>query len=770
MSITISNGGIFINGNNDFLNEEFFIIDCDNVNSIETAFYGYTIQNNTIIDKSTFDINGELNGTGAYVLIKAENEGITIHQDNMGCYGIYEYRNGDYFAVSNSFLKLVEFLYNTSNPITFNEDFANHYLSTGITPMIPDETLVNEIRILPRNYIVHINKSDNAPSYEELDFKENTIPIDSAEGIEILDRWYNRWSELIRDLRAKTNFLTMDLSGGFDSRVVSALWLSSNINLDNILIHSTEVDTERFNEDLEIASEIASHFGFRLNQERNINIIPIEMEETLNRPSYVELGFHKHRVHPTMIYQYPLYRFSGHCGGLVRNYPNKTLEEYIEDIVRRSKRFDNTTRESTRKLLDSKIDDFSAKYGLDKNSKRLASLLYRETRNRHHFGKEWIDSYLYNKITLAPLSDPDLSKLKVSTEEHNNDLLLFSLIFLRYCPDLIDFKIEGGREIGKDTIELASKINEKYPFYKREVEYIAGPEIDLNIENKPKINTAEDVKKIFKDIFFSQNFMKEFEKYYSPQIYDKIRYRCKNRKSSPFEDVYASIDILKIRDYVKVNHTLNTGSYGDWLNSYDIIEQERNELKIEGNNKVNEKLVEKYRTLRVDMKNIGLDTNNLEIIEKSSKYSMDTTPEWFGKSKGIGHVIYTKQSCFDLKLKMVNDGLFHLRLRGMDVRDINDKKFPVYIDCKKLEINGKDVLDENVLVCHQDPYSFKKEVLDGETLSIHIEWLPFNDESIYRTEELDMLRHTVDTEIFNFDNFVKRSKEIIRNEKNINEN
>lgn len=751
------------------MNEEFFIIDSANLDSIETAFYGYTIQNNTIIDHSTFDINGELNGTGAYVLINAENGELSIHQDNMGCYGIYEYRNGDYFAISNSFLKLVEFLYKTNNRISFNEDFANHYLSSGITPMIPDETLINEIKILPRNCIVRINRNNRTLSYEELDFQENTVPIDSAEGIEILDKWYFRWTELIRNLRNKTNFITIDISGGFDSRVVSALWLSANINLGNILIYSTDKNTERFNEDLEIATEIANHFNFELNKKRGIKIIPLEMVDSLNRPSYVELGFHKHRVHPTITYEDPHYRFSGHCGGLVRNYPNKTLDEYIDDILRRSEQFDILTYESTKKLLESKMGDFCAKYNLERSSKRLASLLYRETRNRHHFGKEWIESYLYNKITLAPLSDPDLSKLKVSTEEFNNDLLLFSLIFLRYCPDLIDFKIEGGREISKETIRHASEINEKYPFNQKEYKYIAGPEPDLNIDNPKKINTSSDVKKVFEDIFYSQNFIKEFEKYFHPKIYDKIRRQNQYRKIFPLENVYASLDILKIRDYVKINGTLNDDSYGDWLDSYVVVEPEDNELRIKGNNFKNKDLVKKYRTLRIDMKNMGLDTNDLEILEKSSKYSMDTTPEWFSKSGGIGHVIYTKQSSFNMKLKMINDGLFHIRLRGKDVKDKNGKKFPVYVDCKKLEINGENVLDENVLVCHEEPYSFKKEVSNGDILSIHIEWLPFNKNSIYKTEELDLLRHTVDTEIFNFDNLVKRSKEIIRNEKDSSE-
>ena len=751
--------------NSSFLDDEFFIIDSTNLDSTKSTFYGYTIQNNDIIRQSTFNSDDELNGTGAYVLVNVEDEEISIHQDNMGCYGLYEYKCGDYFAISNSFLKLVEYLYRTTYPISFNEDFANHYISSGITPEIPDETLVNEIKILPRNVIVHINKSDKSMTYAELDFKEGTVSIDSEEGMALLDKWYFRWAGLIRHLRNETNFITIDISGGFDSRIVSALWLSANINLNDILIYSSETGTKRFMEDYEIASEIAGHFDFKLNKKRPIRTVPLELTDSLNRPSYVELGFHKHRVHPTITYGLPHYRISGHCGGLVRNHPNLTLEEYVESILERSKKIDNTTYESTKRLLDSKIDEFCARYDIDKTSNGTASLYYRDIRNRHHFGKEWIDSYLYNKITLAPLSDPDLSKLKANTEECEDDLLLFSVIFLRYCPDLLNFKIEGEREIKKETIEHATKINERYPFEPKDFKYIEGPETDRTINNKKKFHTADEIKKIFSDIFLSQNFVKEFEKYYSPKVYDRFRMRLKNRKDFPLEDVYASIDILKIRDYVKINNTINQDSYGDWLNSYDAIESVNDELKIEGNNLKMDKLLEKYHTLRIDVKNIGMDTNDLEIVEKSDKYCTETTPEWFGKSKGIGHVLKTSQPYFDIKFRAINDGLFNIRLRGSDVKDRNGKKFPVFIDCKKVEIDGESVLEDNLLVCHEDPYSFEKEVSDGDIISIHIEWLPFNSQSVYRTEELDMLRHTVETEIFNFDNLVKRSKEVLKKEK-----
>lgn len=58
--------------------------------------------------------------------------------------------------------------------------------------------------------------------------------------------------------------------------------------------------------------------------------------------------------------------------------------------------------------------------------------------------------------------------------------------------------------------------------------------------------------------------------------------------------------------------------------------------------------------------------------------------------------------------------------------------FPVYIDFTNLTINDELIFDKNKLVWHDCPYIFEKEVKNSEIIDIHVEWLPFNKDSIIK--------------------------------------
>ena len=58
-----------------------------------------------MIIESETDVDGEaIGGEGAYVYVKRDRDRITIQQDFMGSWGLYLFRVGDYFALSNSFI------------------------------------------------------------------------------------------------------------------------------------------------------------------------------------------------------------------------------------------------------------------------------------------------------------------------------------------------------------------------------------------------------------------------------------------------------------------------------------------------------------------------------------------------------------------------------------------------------------------------------------------------------------------------------------------
>lgn len=160
------------------LENEFFVIDSNNLN-VETKLYGYIITENAIITNNDVPFDkeyGEMGGSFVY-LINNANE-LIIKQDPWGSYGLYLFKKDNYFAISNSFLKLVEYV-KELYPLTMNYNFANSFLPADLCSIAYKETLINEIEILPRHVEITIDKIQKILKFNYLDFQEKTINLDS---------------------------------------------------------------------------------------------------------------------------------------------------------------------------------------------------------------------------------------------------------------------------------------------------------------------------------------------------------------------------------------------------------------------------------------------------------------------------------------------------------------------------------------------------------------------------------------------------------------
>lgn len=146
-----------------------------------------------------------------------------------------------------------------------------------------------------------------------------------------------------------------------------------------------------------------------------------------------------------------------------------------------------------------------------------------------------------------------------------------------------------------------------------------------------------------------------------------------------------------------------------------------------------EDLLKKFCMARIDIKNFGDSTNDVIILNKELN-SNTRKPSWFQNSEGKGTVIESCEGELTFNIKCWGDGKFRIWLRGMDVRDKNNVRFPIYIDYVVLEINGDSIIKDHKLTWHDKPFMFEKDVNDGEILSIHIEWMPFNNLSEYDQE------------------------------------
>ena len=473
---------------NEYKNSNFFFIDSDCLNEMKTRLCGYAIGPEEKLDNLDFADN---HPNGSYILIQASNGMVRITQDYTGNYSLYLFKRDNYFAISNSFLLLVEKIKDRFL-LTMNYEYANALLVAGLSPLSASETLIKEISVLPRECKLVIDKKEKTLSIEKVEYKEHTISIDSKEAMDILDNWFAKWISIIQELKRENSAMSVDLSGGFDSRLVFMLFLASGIDLDRVRIASINDELHTHIEDYQIASRIADFYKLKLNTALTVKRVPCGMNEAVSNSFYAKLGVHKQMYWKPFVYAENLFRFSGSGGESIRGLWHKKPSQLISEQKKRGERYKNVdVSNSVDKIMTKAYAEAQEKYKIEnKESEELTQLLYRDTRCRHHFGKATVEDIYANMITCTPLMDLELSKITLDVSEDPD--LLVALLFIRYCPQLLEFEFEGGRSISAETIYLARQICEKYGIHKVvEKKNI----ITKSYFNERKLSTEETVDK-----------------------------------------------------------------------------------------------------------------------------------------------------------------------------------------------------------------------------------------------------------------------------------
>lgn len=127
------------------------------------------------------------------------------------------------------------------------------------------------------------------------------------------------------------------------------------------------------------------------------------------------------------------------------------------------------------------------------------------------------------------------------------------------------------------------------------------------------------------------------------------------------------------------------------------------------------------KTARLDILNSNSSENTVEFLSMSGGVDC-SFPRWFKKDKGNGAVIHADYKLFDLKFKCVGEGVLNLLFRGPDVRNELGVRIPHYVTFNNVLLNNENIINNNVKVWHDEPYTFKKNVYDGEIIEIHVEW------------------------------------------------
>jgi hypothetical protein len=548
-----------INDINELIEDNFFIIDSYNLEKIQSIMYGFSISKKGLLTNNYYKMIGyyeEPGPQGIYIMIRKIGEKITINQDFYGSFGlyIYENKNTGFFALSNSFLLLEEYLVGKQN-FTFNKEFSDNLIISDLCSPSIYETMVNEIILIPPNSFIVLDIKKKTFKIHYIDYKENSVPFESLEGLKLIDKWVDKWGYIFRSIRSQTNNIMLDLSGGFDTRTVLAILLNSGINLNKILIRSINDTLHCHEEDFKIASNISKKFGFKLNNLiLSKNGTKLSTKDSIFLSIYTKLGFHKEFYFNSKFYSKPIFRFSGSGGEAIRGYHHLPIKKYIEEICSKAKRINGHIEEfynSSLKICYRSMT-FLKKNKAYNNDYEITADFYFKGIIRHHFGKAALESFLANIYTLHPLIDPDIKQIKFDMNEKSyHDLIAY--IFVRFGNDLINIPFQGKRELNRASIKKAEKLNKKLPPYKIDLDYNKKFYIDIERKYQAHPSKGNNPKEYLRQLFKSPTFINIINQIYDNNVYNWAKQYSKKSNYFPLRHGYGLYAVVKTLEDISLN-------------------------------------------------------------------------------------------------------------------------------------------------------------------------------------------------------------------------
>lgn len=469
----------------------FWLIDTDDFYSIQTKFYGWTISENNELLLNQFP--SVCDGTGSYTYIKHYEQVVEIGQDFLGTQSIFLYTGDTFSAASNSFMRLVKYLVNKGVHLTLNKRYAIQYVYSNEEPMSFDATLVNEICVVPNWFTIFLDKSGKI-NFKKNNYHINEYTMDDENGLSIIDKWYEKWINVYRNIAKSDYEILLDLSGGFDSRISFSIFNNANIDKNRVIIHSNRGDMSKYEktyEDWEIASEILKTYKYdRINE----NFYDSEIVSGTIMDDYEDiiLGNSKICDYDTPHYEKPFIHITGDYGGRVHGSFPFMPSEWSDHVANKfseffiSEEYYNTFMEENAKciVLAEKV------CGIKNEKENLGdflNLLY-----KRFYGKKMSLKMYHNDIYISPFMDPLIHSLKVKSKTNNGKYQLSSLIIIRHALNLINYRFQGERKVSDETKKQLFNISCAYPYEKKKYDFIENKKISKNKHIKYDFNKTSN--------------------------------------------------------------------------------------------------------------------------------------------------------------------------------------------------------------------------------------------------------------------------------------
>ena len=553
-----------------YLERFFFVLDSSDLlkdnNCLrgDNHLYGYVFyQNNLYINCDLpADLEIPLECVGAYVTVKQTGDKLIIRQDWAGSFGLYLYQGKDgEFALSNSFMLLVKHLSRKGVRLRLNEDYAKYWLQEDLASRSVAESLVEEISVVQNEQYVEICLTDPPQvnlkeAYDTSDLY--TIGLCSQEGIELIDRWHAKWSRIYASLLGTGKHLSVDITGGMDSRICLAVFLSNHLDHSQVWFSSIKDELATHKEDYAIASLIGERFHFELNTapwsgER------VKVPGNLSGIFTFQLkaGFHKEMYSPRTAFREPRFHVGGAAGEALRGQWVTTKEEFIRQGLLRCHYKTLYCRDETERIYERSYQQGQKKFShLPDYDDKPFIYLYMWGWNKNHFGKSIIEKLFGNDIVLAPLLDYDLYRLNQVDAGNRDHDLLYALIYDRYCPELLNFPINGNRKIAQATIERARELNRLYPFRAPQISVkdfsvVNGNLPDLDAMASEAAADIRDEQQVAVEVFHDQDIKRAFCEKFGEEPYREAERLLEELDFYPTKQVFTILSEAIVLRYLK---------------------------------------------------------------------------------------------------------------------------------------------------------------------------------------------------------------------------
>ena len=482
------------------MQNKYWIVDTNDLSNVKNIFIGYTIS-----EEGELFLNNKpniLKGDGCYTYIERLSDKIVLGQDFLGMQGIYHYKNNNRNIFSNGYKTIVNYILDLKYTLTLDKNFCIQYIFSNEEPVNMNDTLLNEIKRIGKEFSVEIILDGGKVNFIEIDYEINSIKIDSKEAIDILDKWHNKWCNVYRNLVKSNSPLILDLSGGMDSRICFGIFLNSNIDKRNIIIKRNLPKQNSYAknfDDWDISQEIVNKY--KLEDRCNLKFcksIDSKIEEN-SIPTFEEFdnliyGNSKNCDYASGKFSQPIYHINGIYGD--RNHLGDFHKiEYF--LFEKKVKFKKDMKKEDLKILSDLMDKYSEiifKKYKSKNRPIFFGEFSYEFINRF-YGAKITTKIFHNDILICPFADSSINKIQIILEGSDKFFNFYCLIYVRYFEDLINFKFQTHakpRIFSDEEIKFAKSQCEKYPFKKIEFDYIS----DLSCKDKIIFKEKYSIEKI----------------------------------------------------------------------------------------------------------------------------------------------------------------------------------------------------------------------------------------------------------------------------------